>query len=371
MMNCHDISFTEYSAGKYIMHIDSDRHFVISKDKKILFDETLLHLSEVEKEDFYSQLLKITNRKIENKIGMQNYQWKYNLISGRNMSIVSYPFAWLFNQFVFTAVFSLSIVFCSYSLFFRRDGLGSDTFAFDFSLLCILLMCVCHELGHASACKYYNVPIGHIGIGVAAYRPVMFANVNGAWYLPRRQRLMVNIGGVYFQILFTAVMILIALNVKSASLFYVCKIMFISAFLQFLPFYRMDGYWFISDLMGEPNLYEDSFKLLQGYFKNRKIRYNRRQKLLMSYFVGFELLVLFSLIVFFITNFSVIVGLPHRLWIVFESLLMDSRTNSNLLDFHTCWVMLVLYFVYKRLLINIIRRLFAKGAARKVSEIAP
>lgn len=80
-------------------------------------------------------------------------------------------------------------------------------------------MCIFHEIGHSSACKYYKVPVNGVGFGVAAYRPVMFADVTGAWYLRLNQRLVVNVGGVYFQLIYTSVFFLLGyIDTESMSI---------------------------------------------------------------------------------------------------------------------------------------------------------
>ena len=58
-----------------------------------------------------------------------------------------------------------------------------------------------HEFGHASACCYYNLPPGAIGICVYLNMLVFYADVSNVWHLSRGKRIVVNLGGVYFQML--------------------------------------------------------------------------------------------------------------------------------------------------------------------------
>lgn len=56
-----------------------------------------------------------------------------------------------------------------------------------------------HELGHASACKYFGVRHGGIGFGLYLNFPVLYTDVTEVWKLNRAQRCVVNLAGVYFQ----------------------------------------------------------------------------------------------------------------------------------------------------------------------------
>ena len=56
-----------------------------------------------------------------------------------------------------------------------------------------------HELGHASACKYFGVRHGGVGFGLYLTFPVLYTDVTEIWKLNRRQRCVVNWAGVYFQ----------------------------------------------------------------------------------------------------------------------------------------------------------------------------
>ena len=56
-----------------------------------------------------------------------------------------------------------------------------------------------HELGHASACKYFGVRHGGIGFGLYLNFPVLYTDVTEVWKLKRGERCVVNLAGVYFQ----------------------------------------------------------------------------------------------------------------------------------------------------------------------------
>lgn len=115
---------------------------------------------------------------------------------------------------------------------------------------------VIHELGHLTACARFGARHGGIGLGVYWCMPVLYAEVSGAWMLPRLQRAVVDAGGVYFQCAY-----LIALGAaylaSGAPPF-----LHAMAWTHFLmlhtlnPVLKYDGYWLLTDLAGMPNLHE-------------------------------------------------------------------------------------------------------------------
>jgi putative peptide zinc metalloprotease protein len=115
---------------------------------------------------------------------------------------------------------------------------------------------VVHELGHLTACSRFGARHGGIGLGVYWCMPVLYAEVSGAWMLPRLQRAVVDAGGVYFQCGY-----LIALGAaylaSGATPFLEAM-----AWTHFLmlhtlnPVLKYDGYWLLTDLGGLSNLHE-------------------------------------------------------------------------------------------------------------------
>ncbi len=119
-----------------------------------------------------------------------------------------------------------------------------------------------HELGHASALKYFKQEHGNIGIGLYLFMVVLYTDVTKAWRLKRRQRIVVNLGGMFFElIVFTAVFLL---YLFSKDTIYLITLFLIDIKIIFsaVPFFRMDGYWVLSDLIGIPNLRKRANELL-------------------------------------------------------------------------------------------------------------
>ncbi|GFP77744.1 hypothetical protein [Clostridium fungisolvens] len=158
-----------------------------------------------------------------------------------------------------------------------------------------------HELGHASASMYYNVKPGDIGIGIYYMIPVYYSDVSSIWALNRKQRVVVDIGGMYFQAIMIAVLLLISLATKNNYIYTAVCILCINNFYNINPFIKLDGYWIFSDFIGVPNLHD----IMKAYFNKKVLRRNdiridrlldgfinsmrKKEKLLFYIYIGFSM----------------------------------------------------------------------------------
>lgn len=134
--------------------------------------------------------------------------------------------------------------------------------------LFFLISSFIHELGHASACKYFNVNHGGVGFGLYLNLPVFYTDVSEIWILPRKERLIVNIAGVYFQFILLAPLFLLYFFMypDNGLLKYTIIAVNINLLMTLNPFFKFDGYWIVSDLLGIPNLRERTKELIVYYF---------------------------------------------------------------------------------------------------------
>ncbi len=112
-----------------------------------------------------------------------------------------------------------------------------------------------HEVGHLTACARFGASHGGIGLGLYWCMPVFYAEVNGAWMLPRLRRAVVDAGGVYFQCGYVLVLGVAYLVFAAPP---VLEAMAWSHFLMLHtlnPVLKYDGYWLLTDLAGAPNLH--------------------------------------------------------------------------------------------------------------------
>ncbi len=130
-------------------------------------------------------------------------------------------------------------------------------------MLLALLSILLHELGHASAVSRYGGTPGKIGFGLCFLIPAFYADVSEIWRFSRKRRMVVDIGGVYFQQLAFAAFALVGLLLTSSEFVIVCRFIDLMCLLALNPVFRFDGYWLLSDWLGLPNLH----KLALGHLK--------------------------------------------------------------------------------------------------------
>jgi putative peptide zinc metalloprotease protein len=132
-------------------------------------------------------------------------------------------------------------------------------------MLLSLLGAFIHEMGHASALVSFGCKKTEIGFGMYIYYPVLYTDVSEAWRLPRHQRALIDIGGVYFQSVFQLLMLGLYLTNGSALLLYFFLFSDLIMFRTMNPFLRMDGYWLVADLFGIFNLRQQSTRVIKHY----------------------------------------------------------------------------------------------------------
>jgi len=123
-----------------------------------------------------------------------------------------------------------------------------------------------HELGHAAAAYNFGIKPKKIGAGFYLVFPVLFADITEAWRLNRNRRLIVNMAGIYLQLLVNLVLIYAVYNTSNyeyVRLIRYLMILNIGTMILNLNFIlKFDGYWIYSDLFKIPNLMGQSHLLM-------------------------------------------------------------------------------------------------------------
>ncbi|HSL01681.1 MAG TPA: ester cyclase [Rubrobacteraceae bacterium] len=114
---------------------------------------------------------------------------------------------------------------------------------------------VFHEFGHAAASRYGGARPGAIGVGIYLVWPVFYADVTDTYRLGRSGRLRADLGGVYFNAVFSLLVAAAYFATGAESLLVLVLLQQIEILHQFLPFLMLDGYYVVSDVTGVPNLF--------------------------------------------------------------------------------------------------------------------
>lgn len=162
-----------------------------------------------------------------------------------------------------------------------------------------------HELGHASASAYFGAQHGGIGGGFYIFMPVYFADVTDIWKLPKSQRIIVNLAGMYFELIYVIFLIVLGFIFKYNLLIILSCIFSISILHNLNPFIRSDGYWILSDAIEKPNMMAHGLIRIKHLFKSKKAwRF-------LDYFLLVYGLISYSIILFFV--YYVIIKNPNSI----------------------------------------------------------
>jgi len=141
-------------------------------------------------------------------------------------------------------------------------SLSFDSTAFwpAYALFTISLML--HEFGHASACARFGAAPSSIGFVMYLMFPSFYSDVTAAWRLKRGQRVVVDLGGNYFQYI-AGLLYVAAFLATGEGAFRLAFVMIIYASAFSLnPIFKFDGYWILADSLGVANLSQQPSRIL-------------------------------------------------------------------------------------------------------------
>lgn len=134
-----------------------------------------------------------------------------------------------------------------------------------------------HEMGHATPAYKYGTPPKSIGFGFYLIFPVFYADVTAAWALDKKQRMIVNIGGIYLQFIVNALLLIFLPYFSGGGLITLIvlaliNLNFLTLIINLNPFFKFDGYWLYSDYFGLPNLHRKASAYLRSIiFKDDEV----------------------------------------------------------------------------------------------------
>ena len=119
---------------------------------------------------------------------------------------------------------------------------------------------VCHEFGHAYACKHYGGHVPEMGAYFILFTPCAYVDATACWgFTRKRERLIVCLGGMYVESILASIAVFVwALTEPSVVHSIAYNVIFLASVVTVLfnvnPLMRYDGYYILSDLTEIPNL---------------------------------------------------------------------------------------------------------------------
>lgn len=133
----------------------------------------------------------------------------------------------------------------------------------------LLVVKVCHELGHAWTATRHGVRVPTMGVSLLVMVPVLYTDTSGAWRLTsRRQRMAIDAAGLMaeFSVAAAALFLWSFLPdgpARTGAFVLATTSLATSLLVNASPFMRFDGYYILSDLLGVPNLAPRAFALMR------------------------------------------------------------------------------------------------------------
>jgi putative peptide zinc metalloprotease protein len=131
-----------------------------------------------------------------------------------------------------------------------------------------LVSLIFHEFGHAGACARYGARPSGIGFTTYLIYPALYSDVSAAWQLRRRQRVIVDLGGIFFQLVVGSCYVFIYNFHKWESLKIAVVMILGNCIFSLNPILKFDGYWVVADALGVVNLGQQPGRILK-HFLNR------------------------------------------------------------------------------------------------------
>lgn len=244
----------------------------------------------------------------QNDSRQSGFWWRMTVVPATVVNRLAPYFTFLFNPIV--AVVLLVFTITTISFGWQGSGWLEHLHADGASFLLLLLAGVVHEFGHAIACKRYGADPKEIGFTLYWFFPALYSDVSGAWQLTRWQRLVVDFGGVYLQLVVGACYLCGYYLLGWEPLLDAALLVFYVAVFALNPIFKFDGYWVLSDLLGVTNLSRQPRRLWQ-YARDKLT--GRVQKPLPWPTTVVAVLVVYSLVSVIVWGYFVGVALPN-LW---------------------------------------------------------
>jgi putative peptide zinc metalloprotease protein len=168
-------------------------------------------------------------------------------------------FGWLFSPVVLVLALGTLVAFDVWLLF--EHGLAASVRAALYEPVIMLALFAAviaatawHEVGHATACRYGGAKPGVLGAGIYLVWPAFYCDITDAYRLSRRGRLRTDLGGVYFNGLFSIVVAGAYVATGFEALVLVILGQHLIVLQQMIPALRFDGYYVLSDMTGVPDI---------------------------------------------------------------------------------------------------------------------
>lgn len=276
------------------------------------------------------------------------------IISEKTVNRISNYLLFLYRPYVVQLIIPLIVIIYSAIMGNYYDELkliANDLSIVDYWYVASLsfLALIFHEFGHSSAAKYYGINSRGIGFGFYVFTPAFFTDITKAWRLTNKQRIVIDLGGIYFELVFICLLLFVFLINHNINLLATSLFLVVSTLYNLNPFFRTDGYWVVSDGLKIPNLRKQSLEKLKLFFKKiakrNVVTFTKKDWFLVVY-----ALVSLSFIVFFVASILIwnsdsVLYFPINLYYFIKDILTGKMNDWSLENLATITLPLVFYYL--------------------------
>ncbi|MBB4806051.1 putative peptide zinc metalloprotease protein [Chryseobacterium defluvii] len=380
-----NLHFNKLSENDYILSNSDHRHYVkintevyhllslingkkcieeitdeYNKSYNAALDAEKVYLLLYEKLVVYG-ILKGHNEKIKEYEKPSYLTLSFIIINEKLLSRIVKKFYFLFHKKKAFYILFFCLLVMSVILYFNFDLYKS--FQLNQSLIYFFMIMTIsvtfHEIGHATSASFFGAKHGGIGGGFYLLTPVYFADVTDIWRLNKTQRIVVNLSGMYFELVICTLFSIISLIFNNYTLLIISVIVCLKTLFNLNPFLRSDGYWVVSDLTNKPNLlYHSSEKLKDIFrliFKGKKTQWKRTDYILLLYGMISYSFIIFFLYYVLIKNPNSIIHFPENLYGFFENL-FKKDSHISLVQYGELIVPIMFFLLLYRFIKSLLKR---------------
>ncbi len=182
---------------------------------------------------------------------------------------LAFCFTSSFTFLVFAAVFTATAVsLANWESLSISIGALFSLYSVPLVLAVAFTVMTIHEFAHGLTLKHFGGKVEEMGFLILYFIPAFYCNVDDAWLLKKRQRVLVTLAGGYVQLFIWALATIAwRLLAPETNLSRVMTVVVafsgIQTLFNFIPLIKLDGYYLLSDYLEIPNLRSRAF----GYLK--------------------------------------------------------------------------------------------------------
>ncbi|SEW22767.1 putative peptide zinc metalloprotease protein [Chryseobacterium wanjuense] len=232
----------------------------------------------------FKKLAKLTSDEVYRKSKNSYLLLKITLIKSKYVEFISKYLSFIFknkNFVIFSFIFN--IIFCVGFLYSGVHNFKLDSQKIYILPLTMAVTLLLHEFGHAISCRSYGAKHGDIGFGFYLLTPVLYADVTDVWKLSRKERVIVDIAGMYMESLLVLALIFLYIITGNPLFYYCSSVIVFNTLVNINPFLRFDGYWILSDITNTYNLRAKANEQLFKFISLKDVKLTANKAFLVVY----------------------------------------------------------------------------------------